>query len=124
LSERVTESMIGILLPVSAATSSAASIAAFELSVSKMVSISSISTPPSTSARICSLYAILKSSKFAALNIGSSTLGLIEAVLLVGPIEPATNLGLSGVLALYSSAASRAILAAARFISLAKWLIL
>ena len=89
-----------------------------------MVSIRSISTPPSVSARICSLYTVLKSSKVAALNMGSSTFGLIEAVLLVGPIEPATNLGLPGVLILYSSAASRAILAAARFISLAKWLIL
>ena len=34
-----------------------------------------------------------------------------EVVLLVGPTEPATNLGLSGVIAVYFFAASAAILA-------------
>jgi hypothetical protein len=44
------------------------------------------------------------------LYIGSFTSGDILAVLFVGPIEPATKRGLSGFLAVHSSATSRAIL--------------
>ncbi len=42
---------------ISGATSRAAAIAAFAFSVSKIVSISRMSTPPSASAAICSAYA-------------------------------------------------------------------
>ncbi len=50
----VPEIMIGRSRPISASTSLAAKIAALELSVSKIVSMSSTSTPPSMSARTCS----------------------------------------------------------------------
>jgi hypothetical protein len=45
------------------------------------------------------------------------TSGEIDRILLVGPIEPATKRGRSGVRAVYSSAAARASFAAARFSS-------
>ena len=48
---------------------------------------------------------------------GSLTSGEIDAVRLVGPSEPATKRGLSGVRAVQRSALSRAIVAAARLIS-------
>ena len=44
--------------------------------------------------------------------------GLIEQALLVGPMDPATNLGLVGSIAVNSSAISRAILHHAFVISL------
>lgn len=47
---------------------------------------------------------------------GFSTEGEILAVLLVGPIAPATNLGFSGFFKVYSSAAFLAISALALFI--------
>ena len=50
----VTLSIIGIFLPFAAITDSAASIATLAFSVSKMVSISKISIPPSIIASICS----------------------------------------------------------------------
>ena len=53
------------------------------------------------------LIAIFRSSKFTARNPGSFTSGDIDAVRFVGPMEPATNLGLS----VNSSATSRAIFA-------------
>ena len=54
----------------SGATSRAAAIAAFAFSVSKIVSISSRSTPPSASAAICSAYAARTSSNETARNAG------------------------------------------------------
>ena len=63
--------------------------------VSKTVSTNKKSTCPSTRAATCSLYAVTSSSNVIALNPGSLTSGDIEAVLVVGPILPATNLGLS-----------------------------
>ena len=50
----VTEIMSGMRTPRAAKTSSMATIAALALSVSKMVSMRSRSTPPSSSASICS----------------------------------------------------------------------
>ena len=84
---------------------------AFALRVSKIVSTKRISTPPSIKAAVCSLYAITTSSQVTALNPGSFTSGEIDAVLLVGPIEPATNLGLLGSLIVNSFATSQAIFA-------------
>ena len=52
-----------------------------------------------------------------ALNPGSLTSGDILAVLLVGPIEPATKRGFSGVIFEYFNAASFAILADSKFMS-------
>jgi hypothetical protein len=72
--------------------------AAFAFRVSKMVSMSKRSTPPSTSPRASSPYASLSSSKVTFLKPGLFTSGEREAVLLVGPKAPATNRGLSGVL--------------------------
>ena len=63
--------------------------------VSNTVSTSKISTPPSISPEICSLYDSFNLSKEIARNAGFSTSGDIDAVLLVGPIDPATNLGFS-----------------------------
>ena len=79
--------------------------------MSKTVSTNNKSTPPSTKASICALYAILKSSNVTALNPGSLTSGDMLAVRFVGPIDPATNLGLFGSLALNSLATSLAIFA-------------
>jgi len=53
-SAKVTETMTGSELPVSAKISCIATRAAFALSVSKMVSTSSRSAPPSINPRICS----------------------------------------------------------------------
>jgi hypothetical protein len=75
----------------SGATSRAAAIAAFALSVSKIVSIRRRSTPPSRRAAICSAYAATTSSKVTARKDGSSTFGERERVTLSGPREPATN---------------------------------
>jgi hypothetical protein len=52
------------------------------------------------------LYAMRKSSKLTALYPGSFTSGDMLAVLFVGPMEPATNLGFL-VLAVNASATSR-----------------
>ena len=91
--------------------------AALALRVSKTVSTISRSAPPSTSASACSLYATRSSSKETLRAPGSFTSGEIDAVRFMGPSTPATQRGFSGVLALYSSAASRATRAAARLIS-------
>src|SRR6266702_3741188 len=93
------------------ATSRAAAMAAFAFSVSKIVSISSRSTPPSASAAICSAYDALTWSKVTARKAGSSTLGETERVTLSGPTEPATNRPPT------SSAACRASWAPRMFIS-------
>ncbi len=96
---------------------SIANSAALALSVSKTVSTSSRSTPPSTRPSIASVYAATSSSKLTLRNPGSLTSGEIVAVRLVGPSAPATKRGLSGVFAVQASAHSRAIRAAARLIS-------
>ena len=75
----------------SGATSIAAAIAAFAFSVSKIVSISRRSTPPSRRPRICSAYASYTWSKEIVRNEASSTLGDMESVTFSGPIEPATH---------------------------------
>ncbi len=93
------------------ATSRAAATAAFALRVSKIVSISSRSTPPSASAAICSAYASRTCSKVTARYDGSSTRGDSDRVTFSGPIEPATNRPPT------SSAAWRASRAPATFIS-------
>ena len=54
---------------------------------------------------------------YAVSAAGLFTSGLIEQVLLVGPTDPATKRGLWGVFREYSSAISRAIPAADKFIS-------
>ena len=73
--------------------------------VSKMVSTNRISTPPSIKALACSLNAAATLSNVTARNPGSFTSGERERVLFVGPIDPATNLGFSGVFKVNSSAA-------------------
>ena len=50
-----------------------------------------------------------------ALNPGSLTSGDIDAVLFVGPIDPATNLGFSGFSLVNLLLASTAILADSKF---------
>ena len=96
----------------SGATSFAATIAAFEFRVSKIVSIMRMSTPPSARPRICSAYASRTWSNVALRNAGSSTFGESDRATFSGPIEPATQAGRST-----SSAASRASRAPSTFIS-------
>ena len=93
------------------ATSRAAAMAALAFSVSKIVSTSSRSTPPSARAEICSAYAALTWSNVTARYAGSSTRGDSYSVTLSGPTEPATNLPPA------SSAACRASWAARTFMS-------
>ena len=50
-----------------------------------------------------------------ALNPGSLTSGDMDAVLFVGPIEPATNLGFCGFISVNFLHASTAILADSKF---------
>ncbi len=69
----------------SGAASRAATIAAFAFSVSKIVSIIRMSTPPSTRPRICSAYASRTWSNVALRNAGSSTFGERESETLSGP---------------------------------------
>ena len=101
----------------SGASSNAAAIAAFALSVSKIVSIRSTSAPPSLSARICSAYAALTQSNVTVRKAGSSTRGESESVMFSGPTEPATKRGFCGFRAVHASAASRASRAPSRFMS-------
>ena len=81
--------------------------AALAFRVSKIVSIRNISTSQSARVSACSLYVATNSSNVTSLYAGFITSGEIDAVLFVGPIEAATNLGFSGVE--YSSATSFAI---------------
>ena len=115
----VTESIMGRATPRLAITSIEATMAALALSVSNMVSMSSASTPPSIMASTCSRYASASSSNVSSRAAGLLTSGLIEQVLLVGPIEPATNLGCPP--AEYSSAALRAMRAPSSAISRQQW---
>ena len=101
LSTAVKESQSGS----SGATVEAATIAAFAFRVSKIVSMSSRSTPPSRSAAICSSYASRTWSKRDGAIGGVVDRGESESVTFSGPTEPATKRGLSGVLAVHSSAA-------------------
>ncbi len=86
-------------------------IAAFISSRSWLVSSSSRSTPPSISAVDCSSYRSASSSNVIFDSAGSDD----EISIPVGPSEPATNFGRSGVA--NASAARRAICADARLIS-------
>ena len=72
-------------------------IAALEFSVSKIVSTSSKSTPPSTRPCKASLYAITKVSKFILRKPGSFMSGDTVALRFVGPRTPATRRGFLGV---------------------------
>ena len=91
----VPETIIGSSIFFSSKTSSIANNAALQFKVSKTVSTNNISTPPSTKPITCSLYAFLSWSNVIPLKAGFSTSGEIDAVLFVGPIDPATNLGFS-----------------------------
>ena len=93
------------------ATSRAAAIAAFAFSVSKIVSTSSRSAPPSASACTCSAYAAYTWSNDIARYAGSSTRGDSDNVTFSGPIDPATKRPPA------SSAACRASWAPRTFIS-------
>ena len=86
----VPDTMTGQRRPYSSNSVSTAKIAALALRVSKIVSISSRSAPPSTSPRASSRYAATSSSKVTLRAPGSLTSGEIDAVLEVGPSEPAT----------------------------------
>ena len=86
---------------------SSAKIAALALRVSKIVSTRSRSAPPSTRPRASSRYDATSSSKPVLRAPGSLTSGEIEAVLLVGPSEPATYRGHSGVDALVGGRAGQ-----------------
>jgi hypothetical protein len=87
--------------------------------VSKIVSTSRMSAPPSQRPATESVYVATSSSKLTLRAPGSLTSGEIDAVRLVGPIAPATKRGLSGVRAVHASAHSRAIFAAAWLIAYA-----
>ncbi len=102
----VPEMMTGQRRPCSSKSVSTAKIAAFALSVSKIVSIISRSLPPSTSPRAASRYAVASWSNETLRAPGSLTSGEIEAVRVVGPRAPATQRGWSSVAT--ASAASRA----------------
>ena len=114
----VPETISGSRKPRSSNTPATAKIAALALSVSKMVSISSRSAPPAISPRAASSYASTSSSNDTLRAAGSLTSGEREPVRLVGPIDPATNLGRPSA-ASASSAATRARRAAASLISYA-----
>ena len=86
----VPEMMTGQRRPRSSNRVSRAKIAALALSVSKIVSTSSRSAPPSTRPAACSAYASTRSSKLVLRKPGSLTSGEMEAVRLVGPSPPAT----------------------------------
>ena len=113
------EIISGSRVPASANASSMATSAAFALSVSICVSTSSRWHPPSINPRAWSLNACFIASNVIARKAGLFTSGEIDRVLVVGPIEPATKRGRSGVLRVHSSATRRASRAASRFNSYA-----
>jgi hypothetical protein len=113
----VTEIISGRRTPSSANAFSTATMPALAFSVSTIVSSSSRSQPPSIRPRVCVSKAEHRSSKVMLRAAGLFTSGEIDNSLLVGPIEPATNRGRSGVRAVNSSAAARASRAAATFSS-------
>ena len=113
----VTEIMTGISMPVSANTSPIATSAALAFRVSTIVSSRMRSAPPSTRPRACSLNASRSASKVIARSAGLLTSGEIDSTLLVGPMAPATNRGLSGVFAVHAAATRLAMRAPSTFIS-------
>ena len=98
LSDIVPDTIIGRILFFNLKTSFAAIIAALAFNESKIVSIKTKSIPPSIKAPICSTYASFNWSKDIFLYPGSSTFGDNDAILLVGPIDPATYLFLPSFL--------------------------
>ena len=92
----VPETITGQRRSRSSKSVSSAKIAALALSVSKIVSTSSRSAPPSTRPAACSAYAATSSSKLVLRKPGSLTSGEIDAVRLVGPSPPATKRGRDG----------------------------
>jgi hypothetical protein len=111
----VPEIITGSRGPPRATRLSSAKIAAFALSVSKTVSISSRSAPPSTSAAAASSYASARAANDVFRAPGSFTSGEMLAVRLVGPSTPATYRGREGSAASNSSATARARRAPSRF---------
>ena len=85
-------------MPVSSNTFSIATSAAFATRVSKIVSRRRMSLPPAIRPRTWVSYAARISSNVVGRNAGLLTSGEIDSVRFVGPIEPATNRGRSGVL--------------------------
>ncbi len=94
LSGMVIEQMTGTLRAPSSNASRIANSAALALRVSMWVSGKSRSTPPSISAIAWALNASTSSRNVTERKPGSLTSGDSEALLLVGPIEPATQRGL------------------------------
>ena len=84
-------------VPRRCSSSRTANTAAFEFSGSKMVSISSRSAPPSSSASASSVYESTSSMKVMLRSPGSLTSGEMEHVRFVGASEPATKRGRSGL---------------------------
>ena len=113
----VTDAITGRRKPRSSNARSIANSAALPFSVSKTVSTSSRSTPPSSSPSACSWYAASRSSKPTARAPGSLTSRESEAVLFVGPSAPATQKVRPGCAAVTASHAARAARAAATLIS-------
>ena len=108
----VTLAITGTRLTPLANTSSNANSAALQFSVSRWVSVRIRSTPPSIRARVCSANASTSSRNVTVRAPGSLTSGDSDALLVVGPIEPATNRGLPSSRSAWS-AARRATCAAA-----------
>ncbi len=109
----VTDSIKGTLTPTISMALRAAHIAALALRPSYIVSMSRASTPPSINAFICSIYVSVNRSQSTTPAEGSSIPCPIVSDLLVGPTLPATQRIAPGCCVMYSSAASRAIFAAA-----------
>ena len=91
----VPEIKIGISIFFCSSNSLIAKRAALQLSVSNTVSTKNRSTAPSISPATCSIYDYFNWSKLILRYPGLLTSGLKDAVRFVGPIAPATNLGLS-----------------------------
>ena len=106
----VTDTATGTRTPTVSVASSMPSSAALRLSVSCVVSSRSRSTPPRSSPSTCSAYACRSRAKV--------TPPVTDSVLVVGPIEPATKRGLSGVA--YARTAAHASSAAAWLMSRAR----
>ena len=113
----VPEIMTGTRVPTVSKNASIANSAALAFSVSKIVSTSRMSAPPSSNPRIDSVYASTSASNVTPRAPGSSTFDEIDAVRFVGPRTPATNRGRPGSRASNSSATRRASAAPATFSS-------
>ena len=86
----VPEMTSGSRTPVASNASSSPTIAAFALSVSKIVSTSRMSAPPAIRPSADSRYAVTSSGNETLRAAGSLTSGEIDAVRFVGPTEPPT----------------------------------